>query len=211
MRPPNAPSIVRRYIMNKLILALLLAMQAFQARAQFFSREALGGAALGGVIGGVIGHNSGRHTAEGIGIGAGAGLLLGALAHESRRDREHDYGYAYAQPAPGYYVSRPNYAITGVVVGGVAGGVIGHNSGRHAAEGIAIGAGAGLLIGGIAEHHARARTLIYPAPAIAYVASPVVVSAPAVQVQPAPQQMTIVNNYYSQPAAMNSANNLFGR
>jgi outer membrane lipoprotein SlyB len=67
--------------MKKVIIAALMAAtilpQALTARAEIFSRDALGGAVLGGVAGGIIGHNSGRRTAEGIGIGAGAGLLMG--------------------------------------------------------------------------------------------------------------------------------------
>ncbi|MGV3772544.1 MAG: YMGG-like glycine zipper-containing protein [Verrucomicrobiales bacterium] len=195
--------------MKKLILAGLLAMQVVQAQAQFFSREALGGAALGGIIGGVVGHNNGRKTAEGAAIGAGAGLLIGAITHEARRERGY---YSEPAPAPSYSsYHRPNYAVAGAVVGGVAGGVIGHNNGRHTAEGIAIGAGAGLLLGGVAEYHARRRELIYPPAPVTYVQTPTVVTTVPVQVQPAPQQITVINNYYSQPAAMNSANSLFGR
>jgi hypothetical protein len=94
------------------ILAVLVIMPA---RAQLFTDESVGGAALGGLIGGIIGHNSGRRTAEGIGIGAGAGFLLGALAHQSRRDYSYGGGYyhygAPAYYAPGYYsyYSAPAY------------------------------------------------------------------------------------------------------
>src|SRR5437867_7602333 len=44
--------------------------------------------------------------------------------------------------------------LTGAAMGGVVGGLIGHNSGRQTAEGIAIGAGGGFLLGTLA-HQAR--------------------------------------------------------
>lgn len=142
----------------KVIIAAVIAATILPAKAQLFSRDALGGAVLGGVAGGIIGHNSGGRTAEGIGIGAGAGLLLGALRSDYRRN------YYEGPYAPEHYVyrSRPNYAVTGALLGGVAGGVIGHNNRRHTAEGIAIGAGAGLLLGGVAEYELRKRERLSP-------------------------------------------------
>lgn len=213
--------------MKKIVLTLLLTATMLPVNAQLFSRDSLGGAVLGGIAGGVIGHNSGGRTAEGIGIGAGAGLLLGALTSRYRSDYYgHDtYDYQTGVPyAPQYYRrSRPNYAITGALLGGVAGGVIGHNQGRHTAEGIAIGAGAGLLLGGIAEHEMRKRERLTPYAAPVYVQSqPVVVTRPATVLtttpvitpaqQSEPQQVTIINNYYgTQTSPMTGANALFGR
>ena len=120
---------MKKAIIGALCVATILS-QAVSAKAQIFSRESLGGAVLGGVAGGIIGHNSGRRTAEGIGIGAGAGLLIGALSSNYRRDYyggsyysgpyargyySHDYYYG-----PQYYRSRPNYAVGGALLGGVA-------------------------------------------------------------------------------------------
>lgn len=202
--------------MKKLVLTGLIAVTLLPTQAQLFSRESLGGAALGGLAGGIIGHNNGRRTAEGAAIGAGAGLLLGALVGHSRRDR---YDYYYSDPAPSYYYRRPNYAVTGTVLGGIAGGVIGHHNGRRTAEGIAIGAGAGLVLGGLAEYDARRREV-----ARAQYAQPVYVGTPAtvltttpVVTQAAQEPVTVVNNTYnnyygsSTPSPMAGANALFGR
>ena len=203
--------------MKKVILAVLASMALTPANGQLFSHESLGGAAVGGLIGGIIGHNNGRKTAEGVGIGAGVGLLLGALSENSRR------AYYVNAPTPvvagpvySYYPARPNYAVTGVAVGGLAGGIIGHNSGRKTAEGIAIGAGAGLVLGAVAEQDARRRNnhvVSVPAyvPVPTHVAPPM--KTPAVQAPaPAPQNVTIINNYnFNSPSPMSGANSLFGR
>ncbi|MGZ8938361.1 MAG: hypothetical protein ACXW32_04030 [Limisphaerales bacterium] len=212
--------------MKKVIIAALMAAtilpQALTARAQIFSRDALGGAVLGGVAGGIIGHNSGRRTAEGIGIGAGIGLLAGGLTSSYRRHYyEGPYSHDYYYSSPAYYdrpyYRRPNYAIGGALLGGLAGGIIGHNSGRHTAEGIAIGAGAGLLMGGIAEYQMRQRERSYYSPQQVVIGTPatVLTTTPVVTQtvqEPAPQQVTVVNNYGpSATSPMSSANALFGR
>lgn len=202
-----------------LLITLLAAATGLPANAQLFSRESLGGAVVGGIAGGIIGHNSGRRTAEGIGIGAGAGLLLGSLTSRYRSDY-HGHGpyHGGSGPYAHGYSSRPNYALTGAVLGGVAGGVIGHNQGGHTAEGIAIGAGAGLLLGGIAEHELRKRERLTPG--VAYVAPVEVVSSGPVivsRVETAPRTeyrpVTIINHYHgsSQASSMSGANALFGR
>jgi uncharacterized protein YcfJ len=112
-----------------------------------------------------------------------------------------------------YYVaSRPNYAGSGLFLGALAGAIIGNNSGslgHNAWRGAAYGAGAGLLLGSIAEGNARRREAA---------AESVANSAP---VQPAPaanvgQQATTIinNNYYNTPAPatpMSAANAMFGR
>lgn len=225
---------------------LLLGM-AMSSQAQFFNNNTLGGALLGGIAGGVIGHNNNRQTAEGVAIGAGAGLLLGALANETQRGyygrtqvpqpSYSGYGMGYSSyPAYSGYgyapysgvsysrYSRPNYTWSGAALGGLAGGIIGHNSGRRTAEGIAIGAGTGLLLGHLADRSAQRRAWVQP--------NPVLVNPPVVrQVQPAtvfapsfaspvarpattsPQvgNVTIINNYYGNSSSMGSANSLFGR
>lgn len=184
-------------------------MTALTANAQFFSREALGGAALGGLAGGIIGHNNGNHTAEGIGIGAGAGLLLGAIVHNEREERY----YRTPGPYAGYCTTeyRPSYAITGAAVGGVAGGIIGHNQHGHTLEGVAIGAGAGLVVGAVADRHARPRVhyvrssgyYVLPTTTAPAASTPATVAAPE---QPQPAAVTS----YS-PTPLSSANGLFGR
>jgi hypothetical protein len=111
----------------------------------------------------------------------------------------YDYG------AYGY--GTPSYAGRGLFLGGLAGAIIGHNSGtfRHDAwRGAAWGAGAGWLLGTIAD--ARRAQIVQSAP---------VGSVPAQTAAPAaaqPQQVTIINNYYNAPATpMSGANGLFGR
>jgi outer membrane lipoprotein SlyB len=54
---------------------------------------------------------------------------------------------AMALPAQAQLFS--NEALGGALLGGIAGGVIGHNHHRQTAEGIAIGAGSGLILGGL--------------------------------------------------------------
>lgn len=220
----------------KMKLATLIAVISaccVPLEAQLFTPESVSGAAFGGLIGGIIGHNSGHRTAEGAGIGAGAGLLLGALAHNTREEQGY---YAPSVPYPGsaygyydnyYYSYRPNYALSGVALGGLAGGIIGHNSHGRTLEGIGIGAGAGLLLGGLAEEHARryeripyapVRTVYYASPSYAVAptySAPAVATAPAAPAVPAPvsasQPTTLINNYYGSSSAMSGANSLFGR
>jgi hypothetical protein len=141
--------------------------------------------------------------------------LLGALAHQSRREPAYyntpaavvPAGPVYAMPPP-----RPNYAVTGAFLGGVAGGVIGHNSGRKTAEGIAIGAGTGLLFGSLAEHRARWRESY----AVAVPAPQVIVSQPA-PTSNLPSSGQVASSERLAAAAspagtpMRSANALFGR
>lgn len=201
--------------MKRTVLAALASLLILPTHAQLFSRESLGSAAVGGLIGGIIGHNSGRKTAEGIGIGAGAGLVLGALAENSRREA-YLYTPPVAAPVYPYYSIRPNYAVTGAALGGLAGGIIGHNRGRKTAEGIAIGAGTGLVLGAVAEENARRREA-YVSPAPANVAQPIATpqavtstSGPATA-PPSPQPATLLNNSYASPTPMSSANALFGR
>jgi outer membrane lipoprotein SlyB len=214
--------------MKKLTGLILGLSVALPMQAQLFTPESLTGAALGGLTGAIIGHNSGRHGGEGAAIGAGAGLLLGSLAYQARREREYYYSPSYSYYSPGYtysgyyspgydtyYYQRPNYAWTGAALGGITGAVIGHNSGRHGAEGAAIGAGAGLLLGGIAEQNARQREYAYGVQAPAGHHAPptytVAQTIPAVQEAPQPKQNTFIHNSATSASSMSSANRLFGR
>ena len=205
----------------KTIIAFALALFALApAQAQIFRPEAAGGVVLGGIAGAIIGNNSGslHHNAwQGAAIGAGAGLLFGSAFGESGYQNTganiqvpvpgayvyRDAPYFY-DSGPGYVYDRPDYAATGTLLGGIAGAIIGNNSrGHNAWRGAAIGAGAGYLFGSIAENNARRRET---AAAQTVMANP----APATS---APQNVTVINNYYgnSAPAPMAQANALFGR
>lgn len=131
------------------------------------------------------------------------------------------YGPAY-YPAYGYYpgygVDYPYYgnagyygsgsaASSGFWLGALAGGIIGNNSGGHnGLRGAAWGAGAGWLLGSIVDANRRPTN---------YATAPVTVTAPVqaapAAAQAAPQQVTIINNYYNSATPMSGANSLFGR
>ena len=138
--------------------------------------------------------------------------------------RSYGYRVAYA-PAYGYYsgygYGYPYYdgygyygggsaAANGLLLGALAGGIIGHNSGefRHNGwRGAAWGAGAGWLLGTIVD--ANRRAVAYPAATAVTVPTQPVVQT---QAQPAqPQQVTIINNYYNSSTPMSAANGMFGR
>ena len=116
-----------------------------------------------------------------------------------------------AAPVEAQLFSREGW--NGAILGGLAGGIIGHNSGRHTAEGVAIGAGSGLLLGSL-FHDAR-REQVYSKPYGYYVTPTYTVSAapaqapalaevPPAPLPPAPQPPVVVS-------PMSSANSLFGR
>lgn len=112
-----------------------------------------------------------------------------------------DYGYGYSRPA--------SAAANGLVLGALAGGIVGHNSGdlRHSAwRGAAWGAGLGWLLGTVADSR-RAATYHDSAPVVVQRAP-----APSVQSAAQPQQVTIINNYYNNNSTpMSAANGMFGR
>lgn len=118
-------------------------------------------------------------SGQGAAIGAGVGLLAGALVGQARQSEYYaeqpgvytpattvnlGYGYAdssgsvyvYYAPnaytAPGYYYrpTRPNYAVSGTLLGAASGALIGAGN-EQAGKGAAIGAAAGLVLGGVAE------------------------------------------------------------
>jgi len=203
----------------KAIAAILLAALACTgAKAELFSSSSMNGAALGAIAGGIIGHNNGGGGWRGAAIGAGSGLLLGSLVDDYGGPRYHrntqvpvPHGY-YAnryvyRPAPVYrYYGRPSYATQGTLLGGLAGAIIGHNSRHGGWKGAAVGAGAGLLLGTLADAADRSDDVTTYGPEY-------VPQAEAAATQPAtPQNVTIINNYYSTPSRpMSTANSLFGR
>lgn len=194
----------------KTTLALGLALIALvPARAQVFRPEAVDGAVLGGIAGAIIGHNSGdlRHNGwKGAAIGAGAGLLLGQIIGDARDDR----GYSRSGTRGEYvYRTAPRVEIaygrgyghwSGPRYGGWHRGYPGYY-GRRSSFGVS------LSYPIYRTYPDYATEYVYAAPA------PQVISAPApVQPQAAPQQVTIINNYYNAPATpMSAANGLFGR
>ncbi len=205
----------------KMPIYLALALLAtVPGRAQVFGPNATSGALLGGLAGGIIGHNDHNQTGRGIAIGAVSGLILGSIADQANYDSYQrtqapapNY-YVYRQ-APGYYYSdyedtdygysRPNYAASGALFGGLAGGIIGYNNHHQTGRGILIGSLSGLVLGSIADQAARERE--------AATARTVVVSAP-VQQAPAAQepQVQVAPVAPTAPASsMSSANGLFGR
>ncbi|MDO8541939.1 MAG: YMGG-like glycine zipper-containing protein [Opitutaceae bacterium] len=154
----------------------------------------------GGQRGGYYGRDFGRHN-------------YGYSSYRHRPSYSFGYYPGYASDYYPYYGSGygyGSYGADGLFWGGLAGAIIGHNSGtfRHDAwRGAAWGAGVGWLLGSVADANRRAYPYTYPA---------AVQQAPAVQFQSAapaqPQPVTIINNYYNAPATpMSAANGLFGR
>ena len=132
----------------------------------------------------------------------GAGYRVG-VAYPSY-DLYPAYGYypGYAVESYPYYGAYPerSAATDGLLLGALAGGIIGHNSGRgNGWRGAAIGAGAGWILGSIADSTRRA-AVVEPAPAVTTAPA----AAPAAPV-------TIINHHYGTPTPMSAANGLFGR
>lgn len=139
-------------------------------------------------------------------IGAG-------YAHPRHHGYRHsDYGYRYGD-AGDRYGNSGDRALGGALFGGLAGAIIGNNSGRgNGARGAAIGAVTGLILGSIADdvHEQRVYTPADRRLRSARYYEPVPSEQPA-PAAAAPQQVTIINNYYATPASMAAANTLFGR
>lgn len=92
-------------------------------------------------------------------------------------------------------------------MGGVAGGIIGHNNGRHGWEGAAIGVGAGLVVGGVAECIVRRPYWYAPQPQP--VAQTTVYQTTTVTTSQ--QQVATTAQADSGTSSMAAANALFGR
>jgi hypothetical protein len=123
------------------------------------------------------------------------------------------YGYGYPYYGSYGYYGSGSAAGTGLLLGALAGGIIGHNSGdfRHNGwRGAAWGAGAGWLLGSVID--ANRRPVVYSNPAPIVVQQPAaVVQAPVQPAQAQPQQVTIINNYYGGSTPMSAVNGMFGR
>ncbi len=193
-------------------------MAAPSVHAQLFTPSTVGGAALGAVAGGVIGNNTGSRNngTQGAVIGAVAGGLLGHAYGQSRGPGYYASGPGHAAPV---YHTTPSYAqpsrtATTTLLGGVAGAIIGHNNGRRAWQGAAIGAGSGYLLGRLTEpiHVVRHSSYGSAYAPYAYYRQPIVVTTTAAPASQAPQQITIINNYYGGASSpMSTANAMFGR
>jgi len=125
------------------------------------------------------------------------------------------YGHGYPDygTSVGYYGTGNSAAANGLVLGALAGGIIGHNSGefRHNGwRGAAWGAGLGWLLGAVADANRRTVTptqaAVVAQPPVQYVQAPS--TAPA---QASAQPVTVINNYYNTPSPMSGANGMFGR
>lgn len=122
----------------------------------------------------------------------------------------YDPGYGVDYPYYGVYAS-PSAASSGMLLGAIAGGILGNNSGafgHRGWRGAAWGAGAGLLLGSVVDaERAREVQARVPAPTVVYAPAPAA-TAPAATA--ATQQVTIINNFYG-ASPMSAANRLFGR
>ena len=212
--------------------------QVFGPRA---ANGALLGGIAGAVIGhnsGSLSHNGWQGAAIGAGVGAllGAAADNRAGRYDTGVPLGHS-GYYIYRDAPGRYGGyRGSAAHDGLWLGALAGGIIGHNSGgnwRHNGwRGAAWGAGAGWLLGSIVDSnryyyggygrgydHGYGSSYDngygygYPRTVVMAQPQPVVMqAAPApAPATAAPQQVTIINNYYGNAAPMASANAMFGR
>lgn len=118
--------------------------------------------------------------------------------------------YSYPYPYPyygydgyyGYYgPGRPNYAVNGTLLGALTGGIIGNSIHHQGWEGAAIGAGAGLLLGGIAEDAARRQEY--------RTATRVAQPYPVTQLQPQSQPLAPSNLPQSPVTSRPSANSTY--
>jgi uncharacterized protein YcfJ len=126
---------------------------------------------------------SGKGAAIGAGVGLIAGSLVGESRRYDRQDYYDSTGYVYPATssvnvsfgygyggcgssayvyyapnrycAPGTYYrpTRPNYVVSGTVLGAASGALIGSAQHHNAGKGAAIGAATGLILGSVAEHN----------------------------------------------------------
>jgi len=215
--------------MKKILTVIIASASVIAASAQVFRPEVVSGAVLGGVAGAIIGNNTGHgNSGRGALIGAATGLILGSAVGEANHDQNWGNTQVYRPrgPRPGYY--RQNYRgdyrgdygrndtgfFPGMVLGGVTGAIIGNNSGRHnGGRGAVIGALAGGLLGAIVTDNQRVYDSSPRFRAIRRNYQPVtyVYDEEPAPVAQAPQQVTIINNYYGTSGSTAGTNSLFGR
>lgn len=188
------------------------------------------GAAIGTVVGGLLGSSAAdsreRYYSHQVPVPRASYYGGNNYDYSYRYSPSYRYGPSYSYDVPGHfpptysgYYREPTYygsgsgsrASTGLLLGGIAGAIIGHNSGdlrNNAWRGAAIGAGSGLILGSIADHRARERARERE---IVYQSAAPEQPAPASPAQTVPQTVIINNNYYGTPSTMTPANSLFGR
>jgi hypothetical protein len=213
----------------KTSLFLCLALTALvPARGEIFRSEALRASHRGD---GHRDHGRNHRTTVHVGVGVGHGYSHhhgspwrhhhGGYGHRGHYYSPYRYvpafgyysGYGYGYPYYndyGYYRTG-NAASNGLLLGALAGGIIGHNSGelRHSAwRGAAWGAGIGWLLGSVAD--ANRRAVVYNSAPVAVQQAPTIQTSTQSATPAQPQQVTIINNYYNS-SPMSAANGLFGR
>jgi len=164
--------------MKKWFVSLAAVLALNSASAQLLSPESFQYSLLGALIGGSVGgdYHCGHYgwSGENAAIGAGVGLIAGTLLGQARQQSQNapyayspsPYGYSYgygSAPVNNAPSSRPNYAVGGTLIGAASGALIGEGTSGKPGQGAAIGAAAGLVLGGIAEHNARRRESAPPA------------------------------------------------
>lgn len=210
----------------KLLSLGLALLVATSAQAQVFRPRidrSGGGHSRGGTTVSVGVHHGGYANHGHWGGSHGHGGYRGYFGPSFSYYPRYIYAPSYAYPVYGYYdgygAGYPYYgsygstsgAASGLLFGALAGGIIGNNSGslRHDTwRGAAWGAGLGWLLGSIAD--ANRRPAVYAAPAANSVVTAPASMNTAAAATAQPQQVTIINNYYSQ-SPMSGANSLFGR
>src|ERR1041385_5562124 len=201
--------------MKKLIWTTLLALGYLNAQATIYSFHSGGSGWSGSHWHG--GHHFHDHTSFSFSFG----YPYYAYSYYPSYYYPNYYSYSYAPPYgysyyPSYgYYARPNYAVGGTLLGALVGGLIGDANHHHGWEGAGIGAAAGLVLGGLAEHGARVQERnYYSAPAAYAQPNQTISDPPAVNHAPAvPDAPSVASRpvNYRPASAMSSANSLFGR
>jgi uncharacterized protein YcfJ len=200
---------------SKIVLAsIAFSLSSTLGFSQIFTPNNVRGGILGAGIGAVIGHQSDR-TGKGALIGGAAGYIISDLS-DRRSYRQPAYShtnrYYYHSYTPAYYQSRTSRNINGALLGGLAGGVIGHQSNRSV-KGAAIGAAAGYILSDLSSTSQRKTSRYYSSPRTYQIAPPYSrysTSQYDTRYERQPQ-IIIINNYYGGSSVNGSANALFGR
>jgi uncharacterized protein YcfJ len=103
----------------------------------------------------------------------------------------------YCAPGTYYRPTRPNYVVSGTVLGAASGALIGSANHHNAGKGALIGAGAGLLMGSVAEHAARNEERVVVAETTIAPAQPQVVSAQPAAPKPSVTSKPVATSTYT--------------